>query len=77
MSSMCEGSITGWIGDMRSGGDAAAQQLWERYFDSLVRLACKKLRTRVGGGGGRGGRGAERLRQLLPWRLRTAGIPTC
>jgi DNA-directed RNA polymerase specialized sigma24 family protein len=51
MSSMCEGSVTRWIGDLRSKGDAAAQHLWERYFDSLVHLARKKLRTRVGGGG--------------------------
>ncbi len=49
MSSMSEGSVTQWIGDLRSEGDAAAQHLWERYFDSLVRLASSKLRARVGG----------------------------
>jgi DNA-directed RNA polymerase specialized sigma24 family protein len=40
-----EGSITRWIGDLKSGGDAAAQHLWERYFERLVRLARKKLQT--------------------------------
>ena len=50
MSSMCEGSVTRWIGDLRSKGDAAAQHLWERYFDSLVHLARTKLHTRVSGG---------------------------
>ena len=48
MSSTCEGSVTRWIGDLRSGGDAAAQHLWERYFDRLVHLARKKLRGRAG-----------------------------
>src|SRR4051794_39017001 len=40
-----EGSVTRWIGDLRSGGDAAAQRLWERYFDRLVHLARNKLRA--------------------------------
>jgi DNA-directed RNA polymerase specialized sigma24 family protein len=39
------GSVTQWIGDLKAGGDAAAQQLWERYFDRLVRLAQSKLRA--------------------------------
>jgi hypothetical protein len=29
MSSAGEGSVTRWIGDLKSGGDAAAQHLWE------------------------------------------------
>jgi DNA-directed RNA polymerase specialized sigma24 family protein len=37
--------VTGWIGDLRTGGDAAAQHLWERYFDRLVHLAQNKLRA--------------------------------
>jgi DNA-directed RNA polymerase specialized sigma24 family protein len=45
MSSMGEGSVTRWIGDLRSRGDAAAQHLWERYFERLVHLARKKLRV--------------------------------
>jgi DNA-directed RNA polymerase specialized sigma24 family protein len=40
------GSVTRWIGDLKAGGDAAAQRLWERYFDRLVRLAYAKLRAR-------------------------------
>jgi RNA polymerase sigma factor (sigma-70 family) len=40
-----EGSVTRWIGDLKSGGDAAARHLWERYFERLVRLARKKLRN--------------------------------
>jgi DNA-directed RNA polymerase specialized sigma24 family protein len=39
-----EGSVTRWIGDLRAGGDSAAQHLWERYFDRLVHLARNKLR---------------------------------
>jgi DNA-directed RNA polymerase specialized sigma24 family protein len=40
-----EGSVTRWIGDLRAGGDSAAQHLWERYFDRLVHLARNKLRA--------------------------------
>src|SRR5262249_5604663 len=43
MRSEGEGSITGWIGDLKAGGDAASQPLWERYFDRLVRHARAKL----------------------------------
>jgi DNA-directed RNA polymerase specialized sigma24 family protein len=39
-----EGSVTGWIGQLKEGDQAAAQQLWERYFHRLVGLARKKLR---------------------------------
>jgi DNA-directed RNA polymerase specialized sigma24 family protein len=49
MSASCEGSVTRWIGDLKSGGDAAAQHLWERYFHRLVGLARQKLRARAGG----------------------------
>jgi RNA polymerase sigma factor (sigma-70 family) len=45
MESKGEGSVTRWIGDLKSGGDAAAQHLWERYFERLVRLARKKLQN--------------------------------
>ncbi len=45
------GSVTRWIGDLRSGGDAAAQHLLERYFERLVHLARNKLRA-VGHRGG-------------------------
>lgn len=44
-----EGSVTRWIGDLKAGDFAAAQPLWERYFERLVRLARGKLRaTRKG-----------------------------
>jgi RNA polymerase sigma factor (sigma-70 family) len=43
MESKGEGSVTRWIGDLKSGGDSAAQHLWERYFERLVRLARRKL----------------------------------
>lgn len=39
-----EGSITRWIGALRHGDDAAAQALWERYFERLVGLARQRLR---------------------------------
>jgi DNA-directed RNA polymerase specialized sigma24 family protein len=38
-----EGSITHWIGQLKAGDQAAAQDLWERYFKRLVGLARKKL----------------------------------
>src|SRR5262245_52985050 len=40
-----QGSVTHWIGDLKAGGDTAAQHLWERYFGRLVRLARSKLRA--------------------------------
>jgi DNA-directed RNA polymerase specialized sigma24 family protein len=60
MPSTCEGSVTRWIVvlqgknaeqpiDPSSGGEAAAQHLWDRYFDRLVRLARKMFRARAGG----------------------------
>jgi DNA-directed RNA polymerase specialized sigma24 family protein len=48
MSTTGEGSVTRWLGDLKSGGDAAAQHLWERYFDRLVHLARRKLQARAG-----------------------------
>jgi DNA-directed RNA polymerase specialized sigma24 family protein len=39
------GSVTCWIGDLKVGGDSAAQHFWERYFDRLVQLARKKLQA--------------------------------
>src|SRR6516165_2981413 len=45
MSTDAEGSVTRWIGDLKAGGGSAAQPLWERYFERLVRLARNKLRS--------------------------------
>jgi DNA-directed RNA polymerase specialized sigma24 family protein len=38
------GSVTYWIGLLKTGDPAAAQQLWECYFQRLVALARAKLR---------------------------------
>ena len=45
MASQGDGSITKWIGDVKAGGDSAAQHLWERYFQRLVHLARARLRS--------------------------------
>src|SRR5438874_1974030 len=37
-------SVTDWLGRLRAGDRDAAQRLWERYFDQLVRLARGRLR---------------------------------
>ncbi len=37
------GSVSQWIGQLKAGDPEAAQPLWERYFDRLVRLARQKL----------------------------------
>jgi DNA-directed RNA polymerase specialized sigma24 family protein len=39
-----QGSVTRWIGELKAGDRAAAQRLWEGYFDRLLRLARAKLR---------------------------------
>jgi DNA-directed RNA polymerase specialized sigma24 family protein len=38
------GSVTRWIGPLKAGEVEAAQALWDRYFDGLVRLARTRLR---------------------------------
>jgi DNA-directed RNA polymerase specialized sigma24 family protein len=38
-----DGTITGWINRLQAGDQAAAQPLWECYFERLVRLARGKL----------------------------------
>jgi DNA-directed RNA polymerase specialized sigma24 family protein len=43
MSNEPQGSVTHWIGALKAGDGEAAQRLWERYFDELVRLARAKL----------------------------------
>lgn len=37
-----EGSVTLWIEQLKQGDQNAAQQIWERYWQKLVRLAAKK-----------------------------------
>lgn len=34
-----------WLGKLRQGDHQAAQKLWERYYEQLVRVARKKLTT--------------------------------
>ena len=36
-------SVTCWIDGLRDGSERSAQQLWERYFHQLVRLAGSRL----------------------------------
>lgn len=36
-------SVASWLLGARAGDDAAAQQLWQRYFERLVQLARQKL----------------------------------
>ena len=38
------GSITAWIDQLRAGDRAAAQPLWQGYFQRMVSLARQKLR---------------------------------
>ena len=37
------GSVTHWIGALKSGDQEAAQELWQRYWKRLVGLAAKKI----------------------------------
>jgi DNA-directed RNA polymerase specialized sigma24 family protein len=38
------GSVTVWIESLKAGDDAAADKLWRRYFEDLVRIARDRLR---------------------------------
>jgi RNA polymerase sigma factor (sigma-70 family) len=38
-----EGSVTTWIGLLRQGNAAAAQELWQRYYARLVEVARGRL----------------------------------
>ncbi len=39
------GSVTNWMNELGAGDPAAAQKLWERYFQRLVGFARQKLRA--------------------------------
>ena len=45
MTATIDGSVTRLIGDLKAGDNAAAEQLWDRYFERLVGLARARLRT--------------------------------
>ena len=36
-------SITDWIAGLKQGDEQAAEQIWQRYFEKLVRLAKQRL----------------------------------
>ena len=38
-----EGSVTRWVDQLKAGDQAAARELWERYFQRLVALGRAKL----------------------------------
>jgi DNA-directed RNA polymerase specialized sigma24 family protein len=40
---MAEDQVTTWLLKLGNGSESAAQAIWEKYFDRLVRLARKKL----------------------------------
>lgn len=40
---MAQGSVTRWITQLRAGDQAAADPLWQRYFERLVALARTRL----------------------------------
>ena len=35
--------IHAWLAELQKGDSAAAQKIWERYFDQLVRLAQRRM----------------------------------
>jgi DNA-binding NarL/FixJ family response regulator len=39
-----EDSVTVWLAALKAGDADAAQKLWQRYFETLVRLARDRLR---------------------------------
>jgi RNA polymerase sigma factor (sigma-70 family) len=39
-----DGDVTRWLRQLKQGDRSAAQDLWQRYFERLVRLARDKLR---------------------------------
>jgi DNA-directed RNA polymerase specialized sigma24 family protein len=45
MSRDAPGSVTRWLTQLKTGDANAAQPLWERYFEKLVRLAHRKLQA--------------------------------
>ena len=44
---MTDHSVSQWIDELKNGSEEAAQRIWERYFERLVRLAHRRLAGRV------------------------------
>ena len=44
MSEPADQSVTRWIESLKDGDPAAAQRLWQRYIEALIRLARARLR---------------------------------
>lgn len=38
-----QGSVSGWLVELRTNGEQAAKQLWERYFERQVAVAHREL----------------------------------
>jgi DNA-directed RNA polymerase specialized sigma24 family protein len=43
MDASSQGSVSGWLEELKKGHEAAAQELWNRYFSHLIRLARHHL----------------------------------
>ena len=44
-SSLCRSSVSDWLDSVKQGSDSAAQKIWERYVEQLVREANQRLGT--------------------------------
>ena len=44
-----EGSVTGWLHDLKDGDVQAVERLWQRYYSILVNQAQRRMggRTRI------------------------------
>ncbi|MCA9218351.1 MAG: hypothetical protein KDB27_35020 [Planctomycetales bacterium] len=42
---MTDNSVTQWIDELKAGDERAAQEIWQKYFEQLVRLAKRRLGT--------------------------------
>jgi len=47
MQELSLGSVSIWLDGLKAGDEQAAQQLWDRYFQRLVRLARSRLQNRT------------------------------
>ena len=66
MAGEIEDSVTVWIASLKAGDADAAQKLWQRYFETLVRLARDRLRGASRTVADEEDAALERLRQLRP-----------